>query len=64
MTMPNWDKKLIAHRVAWLERAHEEAKTRAAFENGMRAGLQKALMAIVDGTDTLGESIDPPRIKK
>lgn len=58
MPMPNWDKRIIAERVAWLEREHEKAKHEAAFQNGMRAGLQKALMAIVEGTDILGESID------
>lgn len=47
-----------AVRLDWLERKHRKAVADHHFANGYRAGLECALLAIKDGRDILGESID------
>ena len=54
---------LIAHRIAWIRREHEKQIEKYAFENGYRAGLDCALMAL-EGRNILGHSIDPEKPKR
>jgi hypothetical protein len=47
-----------AKRLDWLRRKHAKARDDYHFANGYRAGLECALLAIRDGCDIIGYSID------
>jgi hypothetical protein len=47
-----------ANRLDWLRRKHKRAVADYHFANGYRAGLECALLAIRDGRDIAGYSID------
>lgn len=55
--------ELLKHRTEWIRREHDKHRDNQNFENGFRAGLDCALMALA-GRDILGQSIDPPSTKK
>ena len=58
MTKLAKDKSSINVRVDWLTRKHEKAVADYYFANGYRAGLECALLAIREGRDIIGYSID------
>ncbi len=52
-----------AKRMDWLRRKHDKAVEEHHFVNGYRAGLQCAMLAMFEGRDILGDSIDKGEAK-
>lgn len=47
-----------AKRLDWIKRKHAKALADYHFANGYRAGLECAVLAMSEGRDVLGDSID------
>jgi hypothetical protein len=53
----------FAKRIAWVKARHAKQLADYHFANGYRAGLECALLAIEEGRDVLGYSVDTGEAK-
>jgi len=61
---PKITTELLNWRLDWVKREAEKAARESSFQNGKRAGLEEAVLAITEGRSSIYHSIDPPPRKE